>query len=900
MDTDFPASETSEPPDHMEDVSYPVDDPDGTEMLRSETTNPASSSPEVFPLVDEVPADGRIHAALQWLVRFLVAWQSQVGLSDRALQMLFTFLSSFFHVLGLILPASVTLAHFFPKSVHAAKKSLHLDQDSFMKYVVCPRCHSLYDFDECFEHSGNRRIPRNCSHISHPNHPQRHHRRPCGAELVDAVTLKDGSRHYKPKKIYVYNKISHTLRRFVKRPGFEDLCEAWRSRQIPVGHLADVYDGTVWSDFQVVDGRPFLSRPRNYAFMLNVDWFCPYKHIPYSTGAIYMSLLNLPRALRNKKENIILVGLIPGPHEPCLTINSYLRPLVTELNQLWTDGLCCKSASSPVFSNRYRCALLCVSCDIPASRKVGGFLSHSARMGCNKCKTEFVTLTTAHAHGQHSLSRHCDRTSVAELRQEEDHRQIAEAINSAETKQEQEALERETGVRYSELLKLPYYRPIEFLVIDPMHNLFLGTAKTMLKEIWLNEETPLFTKTVFEKIQQRVDTIKPPSAVGRIPLKITSNFSGFTADQWKTWTTMYSPYALRDVLPSEHLQCWLKFVHACRLLCSTVLTMDEVQEINTVLGEFVHDVHNLYKRSTPNMHLHQHLCSSIESFGPTYAFWLFSFERLNGILGTYKTNNKSIEIQIMRKFLTCSSTCDGELPDRFQLELGSLLQDLQDSSIASAVGSVARSTVDSSSLLPLLHLPSTTALSPTDEQIWSKTVNHYLTKSTHTTSAFSPSELACIKKMYEMLLGPFPRSTTIPIVYTEVLSVEVAGVKIGSAISSLDRSSYILAAWSTQTGQIALDGDIRPGKIDFFLEHAIQVNGKWQNYLLASVSWYQSHPDKNRFSGTSIWCSNDYLPVGPSTFMPVQRVSSLFTPANERQDGDSVLFVLPHNRRFIF
>ena len=36
-----------------------------------------------------------------------------------------------------------------------------------------------------------------------------------------------------------------------------------------------------------------------------------------------------------------------------------------------------------------RCALLCVACDIPASRKVCGFLGHSATLGCSKCMKAF-------------------------------------------------------------------------------------------------------------------------------------------------------------------------------------------------------------------------------------------------------------------------------------------------------------------------------------------------------------------------------------------------------------------------------------------------------------------------------------------------------------------------------
>ena len=52
-------------------------------------------------------------------------------------------------------------------------------------------------------------------------------------------------------------------------------CKLWRERGIPDGFLADVFDGRVWKEWQYVDGEAFLAVPRNYAFMLNVDWFQP-------------------------------------------------------------------------------------------------------------------------------------------------------------------------------------------------------------------------------------------------------------------------------------------------------------------------------------------------------------------------------------------------------------------------------------------------------------------------------------------------------------------------------------------------------------------------------------------------------------------------------------------------
>ena len=39
------------------------------------------------------------------------------------------------------------------------------------------------------------------------------------------------------------------------------------------------------------------------------------------------------------------------------------------------------------------------------------------------------------------------------------------------------------------------------------------------------------------------------------------------------------------------------------------------------------------KKITPNLHLSLHLRECLDDFGPLYAFWCFSFERMNGILG---------------------------------------------------------------------------------------------------------------------------------------------------------------------------------------------------------------------------------------------------------------------------
>jgi hypothetical protein len=51
----------------------------------------------------------------------------------------------------------------------------------------------------------------------------------------------------------------------------------------------------------------------------------------------------------------------------------------------------------------------------------------------------------------------------------------------------QKRFTKNTGVRWSELLRLPYFDPIKFIVVDPMHCLFLGIARWIVKRIWVDE-----------------------------------------------------------------------------------------------------------------------------------------------------------------------------------------------------------------------------------------------------------------------------------------------------------------------------------------------------------------------------------------------------------------------------
>ena len=93
----------------------------------------------------------------------------------------------------------------------------------------------------------------------------------------------------------------------------------------------------------------------------------------------------------------------------------------------------------------------------------------------------------------------------------------------------------------------------------------------------------ILSESDLERVQKRVNLVKPPSEIGRIPSKVSEGFKGFTADQSKNRVCIYSFFALKGVIPSGHYGMWTAFVHACQLLFKKVITKEECLEADQKL-----------------------------------------------------------------------------------------------------------------------------------------------------------------------------------------------------------------------------------------------------------------------------------------------------------------------------
>ena len=104
-------------------------------------------------------------------------------------------------------------------------------------------------------------------------------------------------------------------------------------------------------------------------------------------------------------------------------------------------------------------------------------------------------------------------------RTKEAHKEGSARYQQAKSKSDQQKIFSEYGVRSSLLSQLPYFDPVRYHVIDPMHNL-LGTAKHMMV-VWTR--FCIITPESFSVIEERVRSIVSPKEVGRLPLKISSD-----------------------------------------------------------------------------------------------------------------------------------------------------------------------------------------------------------------------------------------------------------------------------------------------------------------------------------------------------------------------------------------
>lgn len=241
-------------------------------------------------------------------------------------------------------------------------------------------------------------------------------------------------------------------------------------------------------------------------------------------------------------------------------------------------------------------------------------------------------------------------TSTSTARTHIEVAQQAEEFRNASTKTAARAIARRNGVRYSELIRLPYFDIVSMSVTDPMHTFLLGMVRRET-----NYNLQLLDSDQRKEFVRRVKSVKVPYDVGRLPSNIFDDGeepTGVTAAQWKLYIIIYARPCLFRLLPQRAYKCLVLLSEIVSLVVSPVFTSDKIEQLKKLLLQHHLLFSQVYGKwaVTVNYHMSLHLPEMILDLGPPQSYWCFAYERLNGILAGTPNSNRNVETEVANRF----------------------------------------------------------------------------------------------------------------------------------------------------------------------------------------------------------------------------------------------------------
>ena len=314
---------------------------------------------------------------------------------------------------------------------------------------------------------------------------------------------------------------------------------------------------------------------------------------------------------------------------------------------------------------------------------------------------------------------------------------------------------------------------------------------------------------------------------------------------------------------------------ACRQLCKFSMTADDVTIADALLLRFCKRAVELYgaEAITPNMHMHCHLASCIREFGPAHSFWLFPFERYNGILEGQPTNNRSIELQLMRRFQNDTLHLHLQHEAKQWPNANHFLQALPDPAYdISSPASFDKSVVPGpKSFIGSLTSDSITCLC----QLYSKLYPNY-EKDFQEGKVFIPST---VKK--------YP-------------SITWRGKCLTSSLNKNAKNPFVFVVPPFSFGHCRNDawsvGEERLAEVVFFLLHSVTLPNSQQpnSHLLACCRWPLLHPNRYHFGKpVQVWCRDIYETLPINRFLLASAICSRAIVGVDSVGGEHVRIAIP-------
>ncbi|KAJ2913165.1 hypothetical protein MD484_g7253, partial [Candolleomyces efflorescens] len=429
--------------------------------------------------------------------------------------------------------------------------------------------------------------------------------------------------------------------------------------------IKDVFDGELYRKLLkkrvIVDrhkqGHKFFSDDRDIALGICQDGFLIFQRNRKGPSAtpILIQNYNLPPTVCTHAENLICVGVIPGPHQPKDT-ESFLLPLEEELAKL-AVGVPTYDAESKSIFDMHAYQLFGLG-DILAIEKTLRIKGHNSMCACRSCnlkgvrnlaengKIYYIPLKLPHNRDNNGR----DPRNLPKRT----HSQFIETLSTMDslpTKSAREKKAKATGIKdwpiFRRVNSLDYAKSFPW---DWMHLLLENVIPNLL-DLWMGRykgldmgtgdyEIPL---SIWNKIaEESVNATEHiPAEFTRVIPHLITQRSTWTAESYCFWFCYLFPIVLRNRFPNDKY-----YKHGCLLvkIMKTCLqfsiTEDELNTLDSDIVDWVEKYERYYyqyketRLSTCVLTIHGllHLADDIRWCGPGWTTWTFFMERFCGSL----------------------------------------------------------------------------------------------------------------------------------------------------------------------------------------------------------------------------------------------------------------------------
>ena len=426
----------------------------------------------------------------------------------------------------------------------------------------------------------------------------------CGAPRYEGF---DSHGKPKPRAQFFYIPLIPRLIAYLESPTVAQAMQYRSQHQYVPGLFRDIFDGFNYQALRgapvTVHGQPvdpptnYFMDPRDIALGLSTDGYGIFTRGQATAWPLVMFNYNLPPEARFHSDNLLALGVIPGPNKPA-DMDSFLIPLAEELFQLAAGVKTYDALSGSHFN--LRAFLLVIFGDFPAISMLMKMKGVNGISPCRSCK-----ITAAQIPGDKNrtyyVPPHVDLTGLG--RSHGELMAQAELVDKASTQVEAEALSREFGVKGRSILSeidsvcFPQSFPFDF-----MHVAWENVMKTLVT-LWTGDYKNLgegdrkyrIDKTAWKEVGARGAAASStiPSAFGpRIP-NVSEKGSYMSADMWSFWTRYLAPVLLRDSFKDP--ECYEHLIDLVHLFDLCLRRDISAVDVDTIRSGFINWVEG-YKR----------------------------------------------------------------------------------------------------------------------------------------------------------------------------------------------------------------------------------------------------------------------------------------------------------------